>query len=90
MEPEKYQNTDLRIRAVGRDQVQQLLRMLRSAFPDATFSVEQSVEGERGTISYVLAGAGTHTGDIEGRPATGTKANIVVVASPIERGSGKQ
>jgi SnoaL-like polyketide cyclase len=79
---DEYRNTDMRIRAVGREQARQLVEMMQTAFPDATFSFEQTLDTTEGTVSDVLAGTGTHTGDVAGRSASGAKARIVIVANP--------
>jgi predicted ester cyclase len=55
---------------LGRDGDKQIVGMMRSAFPDLRFTIEeQVVEGDRAL--HRLVGRGTHRGDFMGVPPTG-------------------
>lgn len=81
MPSEEHTNVGRRFRATGPEQVRQLLAMLRAAFPDATFTLDQRVQDDKGAVAYVWSARGTHSGEVTNYPATGASARIVAVAS---------
>ena len=90
MTAEGSRNVNRRIRATGPEQARQLLAMLRSAFPDAKFSIEKRVEDERGDVAFVVSARGTHSGEVEGYAPTGAPANIVVISNITPRPGSKE
>jgi len=66
----------------GRDGVPQVVRMLRAAFPDLHYAIEDLVVGPDAVAARTLM-TGTHLGPFFGVPATGKP--IRVVQFTIER-----
>jgi predicted ester cyclase len=89
MQSEEHTNVGRRYRATGPEQVRQLLTMLRAAFPDATFTLDQQVLDDKGTVAYVWSARGTRSGEVAGYPATGAPARIVAVASVVTQPTDK-
>jgi predicted ester cyclase len=85
MPAEEHTNVSRRFRATGPEQVRQLMAMLRAAFPDAMFTLDQRVQDDKGTIAYVWSARGTRSGEVAGYPPTGAPARIVAVASVVTR-----
>ena len=63
----------------GRDGIRQFVTMLRSAFPDAHFTVEDRiVEGNTLVARWTMRG--THQGEFAGVPATGKPVVLTGIA----------
>lgn len=59
----------------GADSIRQSLQMMRSAFPDLTFTVEDTItEGDKVAVKATLRG--THQGPFAGRPASGNTVEV--------------
>ena len=63
---------------INREQYQQYLQMMASAFPDSEFTlVDVVAEGDE--AAYRASWSGTHQGEIQGIPPTGKKITITSV-----------
>ncbi|MFC4531990.1 ester cyclase [Sphaerisporangium dianthi] len=83
------QNLPVRIRATGPEEVRRLTAMIRAALPDATFSVQERVEDDKGAVAVVVTARGTHTGQVGGYAPTGRQATVVIVSSLATRTSAR-
>ena len=59
-------------------------QMLGGAFPDATFTIEQSVELD-GTVASRYTFRGTHKGEFMGMPPTGRTVSVVALDMIVVR-----
>ncbi|MFC7385792.1 ester cyclase [Sphaerisporangium rhizosphaerae] len=78
-------NLPVRIRATGPEEVRRLTAMIRQALPDATFSVQERVEDDKGSVAVVVTARGTHTGQVGNYAPTGEPATVVIVSSLATR-----
>jgi steroid delta-isomerase-like uncharacterized protein len=59
----------------GADNLRQSLQMMRNAFPDLTFTIEDTIsEGDKVAVKATLRG--THQGPFAGRPASGNSVEV--------------
>lgn len=59
----------------GADSLRQSLQMMRGAFPDLSFTVEDTItEGDKVVVKSTLRG--THQGPFAGRPASGNSVEV--------------
>jgi steroid delta-isomerase-like uncharacterized protein len=59
----------------GADNLRQSLQMMRGAFPDLTFTVDDTItEGDKVAVKSTLRG--THHGPFAGRPASGNSVEV--------------
>ena len=74
----------------GLDGLKDVIRGMRSAFPDIVFSIEEQVsEGEK--VASRFEWTGTHQGDFFGVPATGRSVRVWgVVIDRLEQGRIKE
>ena len=71
---------------VSREETIEFVKMLRNAFPDITYSIEELIAVEDRVISRFIV-RGTHEGEFEGIPATGNKIESGgIVMTRIENG----
>ena len=71
----------------GREEFKQLLSVYLTAFPDASFTVEDEIaEGEKVTSRYTFRG--THQGELMGIPPTGRQVTVTGII--INRIAGGQ
>jgi hypothetical protein len=75
-------NQPVRVRASGLDESRKLLAALADAFPDAKFTIEETVNGDR---TVVWGGRGTNTGRVGNTTPTDVPATIVVVSNTERR-----
>ena len=71
---------------VSREETIEFVKMLRNAFPDITYSIEELIAVEDRVISRFIV-RGTHEGEYQGIPATGNKIEVSgIVMTRIENG----
>lgn len=83
MATEGQKNLPRRYRATGPEETRQLIARIRTAFPDATFTLQQRVEDDKGDVAFVWSVRGTHTGQVDGYPPTGALTTMTIVTSAI-------
>ncbi len=70
----------------SREETIEFGKMLRNAFPDFSYNIEELIAGEDRVISIFIF-RGTHEGEFQGIPATGNKIEFSgVMISRIENG----
>ena len=71
---------------MSREETIEFAKMMHSAFPDVTFSIEELIAVEDRVISRFIM-RGTHEGEFQGIPATGNKVECSgILISRIENG----
>ncbi|TET73418.1 MAG: ester cyclase [Candidatus Aminicenantes bacterium] len=71
---------------VSREETIEFVKMLRNAFPDIAYSIEELIAVEDRVISRFIV-RGTHEGEYQGIPATGNKIEVSgIVMTRIENG----
>ncbi len=71
---------------MSREETIEFVKILRNAFPDITYSIEELIAIEDRVISRFIV-RGTHEGEFEGIPATGNKIESSgIVMTRIENG----
>ncbi len=71
---------------MSREETIEFVKILRNAFPDITYSIEELIAIEDRVISRFIV-RGTHEGEFEGIPATGNKIESGgIVMTRIENG----
>jgi len=71
---------------ISREETIEFGKMLRNAFPDFSYSIEELIAGEDRVISIFIF-RGTHEGEYQGIPATGNKIEFSgVMITRIENG----
>jgi steroid delta-isomerase-like uncharacterized protein len=74
----------------GLEGLKDVLRGMRSAFPDLDFSIEEQIS-ERDKVASRFEWTGTHTGEFLGVPATGRKVRVWgIVIDRLEEGRIKE
>jgi steroid delta-isomerase-like uncharacterized protein len=74
----------------GLEGLKDVLRGMRSAFPDLDFSIEEQIS-ERDKVASRFEWTGTHTGQFLGVPATGRKVRVWgIVIDRLEEGRIKE
>jgi steroid delta-isomerase-like uncharacterized protein len=81
-----WHNPSSSTRPMSREETIKFGKMLHSAFPDVTFSIEELIAAEDRVISRFII-RGTHEGEFQGIPATGNKIeHSGIMISRIENG----
>ena len=71
---------------ISREETIEFGKMLRNAFPDFSYSIEELIAGEDRVISIFIF-RGTHEGEFQGIPATGNKIEVSgIMITRIENG----
>ncbi|MCH0541588.1 ester cyclase [Streptomyces sp. MUM 203J] len=90
MTTEGQQSIPRRYRAVGPENTRRLIAKIRTAFPDATFTLQQRVEDGKGDVAFVWSVRGTHSGEVDGYAPTGAPATLTIVTSMAIGGAGRR
>ncbi|MFE9883268.1 ester cyclase [Streptomyces sp. NPDC005784] len=83
MATEGKKSVPRRYRTTGPGETRQLIAKIRAAFPDATFTLQQRVEDEKGDVAFVWSVRGTHSGEVDAYPPTGASATMTIVTSAV-------